>query len=215
LRGQKKTEASLPSMRIYLFQSFFVLAAYAVLMTADVVLVKHYLPDATEFAYAATLGRMVIFLPGAIVTAMFPKVASRGTTTREQFAVFLRSFSYTAIFVVVALVGCFVFSGLFARILFGIADASRELRWMIGWMALVMGFSALLNVVVQFLMAQRRFISAFPIIGFAGLYGVGSWLFHESVGQVIFVAAVCNAGALGVTLFMSLKGVSGALDETV
>ena len=196
LRGQKKSEVVLPSMRFYLAQSFFIQAAYAVLMTADVVLIKHYLPEDTEFAYAATLGRMVVFLPGAIVIAMFPKVASRGTTTNDQRSVFLHSFGYTVLFVMAAVVGCFVFSGLLTRILFGIADATGHLKSMIGLMALVMGFSALLNVVVQFLVAQRRFIPAFSIIGFAILYLAGAELFHATSWQVVTVAALCNAGAL-------------------
>ena len=205
LRGRVKSTESLPSMRFYLLQSFFIQASYAVLMTADVVLIKHYLPEDTEFAYAATLGRMVVFLPGAIVAAMFPKVASRGTTTKGQRAVFFQSFGYTAGFVAVAVVGCFAFSGLLARILFGIADAADSLKWMIGLMALVMGFSALLNVVVQFLVAQRRFVPAFSVIGFAVLYLIGALWFHAASWQVVGVAGLCNAAALLVGLAAVLR----------
>jgi len=196
LRGHPKSSAALPSMRFYLLQSFFVLAAYAVLMTADVVLVKHYLPADIEFAYAATLGRMVLFLPGAIVVAMFPKVASRGAGSREQHQVFLKSIGLTALFVAAAIVGCAVCSGLLARIVFGITDASVYLKRMIALMSLTMGFSALLNVVVQFLLAQRRFVPAFTTVGFALLYLAGAVFFHATAWQVVFVATVCNAGAL-------------------
>jgi O-antigen/teichoic acid export membrane protein len=196
LRGLGRSQLALPSMRFYLIQSFFIQAAYAVLMTADVVLVKHYLPGDTEFAYAATLGRLVVFLPGIIVTAMFPKVVSRGAGSRAQYQIFVKSLVWTAVFVLAAVLGCSVFSGLLARILFGIADAPVYLKRMIGMMSLVMGFSALLNVVLQFLLAQHRFIPAFSIVGFAGLYLAGAALFHVTAWQVITTAAVCNAGAL-------------------
>lgn len=196
LRGRERTEFTLPSMRFYLLQSFVVQVAYAVLMTADVVLVKHFLPENTEFAYAATLGRLVVFLPGAIVIAMFPKVASGGTTTAAQRSVLLRSLGYTALFVVGAVLGCWLFAGLFARIVFGIADASDYLKRMIGLMALVMGFSALLNVAVQFLLAQRRFRPAYVVIGWAVVYLVGALVFHASSWQIAVCALVCNAGAL-------------------
>ena len=196
LRGNRKSTEALPSMRVYLLQSFFIQTAYAILMTADVVLMKHYIPEDTEFAYAATLGRMVVFLPGAIVAAMFPKVASSGTMSSAQRTIFIRSFSYTASFVLLAVVGCALFPGLLARILFGITDASVYLKRMIGLMALVMGFSALLNVIIQFLVAQRRFKPAFSIVGFACLYLIGVMGFHANSGQVVAVSAGCNAGAL-------------------
>jgi len=196
LRGRERTEQPLPSMRFYLLQSFFAQVAYAVLMTADVVLVKHFLPEDAEFAYAATLGRLVVFLPGAIVVAMFPKVASGGTTTAAQRAVFLRSLGYTALFVAAAVLGCWLLAGLFARIVFGIADASDYLKRMIALMALVMGFSALLNVALQFVVAQRRFRPAYVVIGCAVLYLAGALLFHASSWQIALCALVCNAGAL-------------------
>lgn len=196
LRGTQKSSLPLPSMRFYLLQSFFIQAAYSFMMTADVVMVKHYLPDDTEFAFAATLGRMVVFLPGAIVTAMFPKVASKGAGTKEQLGVFMKSFKITAVFVVVTVGGCFLFSGILARILFGITDASLYLRRMIGVMSVVMGFSTMLNVVLQFLIAQRRFLPAFSSIVFALLYLAGTALFHSSASQIALVAGACNGGAL-------------------
>lgn len=204
LRQKGRTKAALPSMRFYLIQSFFIQAAYAVLMTADVILVKHYLPDDTEFAYAATLGRIVVFLSGAIVMAMFPKVASSGGSTDAQRAIYNRSMVYTLVFIAAAVIGCVVFPGLLSRILFGISDASVYLKRTIGWMAVVMGFSTLLNVIVQFLLAQRRFKPAAWVIVFAVLYLVGAARFHATAWQIIAVAGVCNAGAL-LTLFCLRK----------
>ena len=209
LRGHEKSQSALPSMRFYLLQSFFIQAACAVLMTADVVLVKHYLPEDTEFAYAATLGRLVVFLPGAIVTAMFPKVASTESTTARQRAVFFRSFGYTAICVGAAVAGCFLFSGLLARILFGINDASDYLEQMIGLMALVMGFSALLNVIVQFFLAQRQFKQAFITIGFAVLYLFGAPFLHSTSLQIVILAGCMNLGALIMMLLFVAKDMSG------
>ncbi len=205
LRGQQKSSSALPSMRFYLLQSFFILAAYAVLMTADVVLVKHYLPGDTEFAYAATLARMVAFLPGAIVSAMSPKVASRGAGSADQHNIFLKSFGLTALFVVAVAIGCACFPGLLVRILFGISDASVYLKRMVGLMAVVMVFSSLLNVTVQFLLAQRRFKPAFATVGFSLLYLIGVFFFHESTWQVVSLSALCNGGALFAGLALVLR----------
>lgn len=195
LRGREKSDRQLPSMRFYLLQSFFILAGCAILQTADVVLVKHYVPNDTEFAFAATLGRMVVLLPGAIVVAMFPKVASRGTISDEQRSIFLRSFGLTALFVVAAIAGCWLVPGLLLRILFGKADPSEYLRQMVGVMSVVMGLVALLNVLVQFLLAQRRFAGLAGVIVMSVIYLVGAY-FSTSTGQIIAWAGAANLGAL-------------------
>jgi hypothetical protein len=176
-----------------------------VLMTADVVLVKHYFPEDTEFAYAATLGRLVVFLPGAIVASMFPKVAAEGRGSKEQRAIFFRSFKITALLVAMAVGGCFLLSGILAHVLFGIADASSYLCRTIGLMALVMGLSALLNVIMQFFVAQRRFLSASCVLLFAVLYIVGTMFFHAETTQIILISGICNGGALLFCLAMLFK----------
>ena len=206
LHGKKESNTPLPSLRLYLLQSFFIQAAFAVLMTADVVLVKHYIPGDSEFAYAATAGRMVMLLPGVIVMSMFPKVASRGTTTVQQRTLFFRSFGYTALCSVAAVVGCFIFSGLVARIIFGITEASAHLKWMIGSMALVMGFTALLNVTVQFLLAQHRFLPAYSLVGFGLLYLLSAFFFHEAAWQIVLAQGILSFSALVVTTVSIARG---------
>jgi len=193
LRRARRTAARLPSMRYYLLQSVFIQTAYAVLMNADIVLVKHFLPEETEFAYAATLGRLVAFLPGAIVMAMFPKVASRGAGSQEQHQVFRKALLWTGLMVFGSALGCFLFAGLLARILYGIEEASGYLKGMIGVMSVVMGFSALLNVALQYLLAQRRFLAGLvPVVCAVAYVAATAWL-HASAWQIIAIAGTCNA----------------------
>jgi hypothetical protein len=192
-------------MRFFIFQSFFIQAAYAVLMTADVVLVKHFLPEDSDFAYAATLGRLTVFLPGAIVAAMFPKVASEGTVTDAQQVIFKRSLVYTAACAALAVAGCALFPGLLLRILFGIADAGEPLKRMTILMAGIMGINALLNVAVQFLLARRCFRPALVIIVAAGAYLAGCGLFHASALPIVLLAGIANSLSLAVLLFSILS----------
>jgi O-antigen/teichoic acid export membrane protein len=199
------TGERLPSMRFFIFQSFFIQAAYAVLMTADVVLVKHFLPEDSDFAYAATLGRLTVFLPGAIVAAMFPKVASEGTVTDAQQVIFKRSLVYTAACAALAVAGCALFPGLLLRILFGIADAGEPLKRMTILMAGIMGINALLNVAVQFLLARRCFRPALVIIVAAGAYLAGCGLFHASALPIVLLAGIANSLSLAVLLFSILS----------
>ncbi len=194
LHGGATTGESLPSMRFYLLQSFFIQIAFAVLMTADVVLMKHYLPENTDFAYASTLGRIVAFLPMAVTVAMFPKVASADGATAAHRKIFLRSFGFTALCVIAAAIGCLVFPRLLLHILFG--KASPEMVQLTRLMAIAMSASALLNVVVQFLLAQRRFRALFAVVLCALLYLFSVYFFHSGSRQIALTSIIFNTAAL-------------------
>ncbi len=205
LRGGSETQEPLPSMRFYLLKSFFVQIAFAVLMTADVVLVKHYLPDNTEFAYASTLGRIVAFLSMTVAVAMFPKVASESGLTTQHRRIFLHSFGYTALFVAIAVFGCLTLPRLLLRILFGIADAPDSMVLLTRLMAAAMSASALLNVTVQFLLAQRRFKASIAVVFCALLYLLAVHFFHTTSLQVAVAAGVFNVLALLAGLYLILR----------
>lgn len=201
LRRIPSGSQSLPSLRLYVIRSFIVQAAFAFLMTADVVLVKHFIPQNTEFAYAATLARLVVFLPSVIVAAMFPKVSSDGVGTDEQRGIFYRSLLYTGICVGAAVLGCGLLARLFVQLLFGIGEASSSLVMMVVVMSGVMGVTAMLNVVIQFLLAQRRFRALIPVLVAAVLYGVVVWFRHEDAFDVASAAGFANVMALAGALW--------------
>ena len=205
LRNGEKTGNPLPSMRFYLLQSFFIQLAFAVLMTADVVLVKHYLPENTEFAYASTLGRMVAWFSMAVAVAMFPKVASSGGATAQHRKIFFQSFGYTGLCVAAAAAGCFLLPRLLLRIVFGITAAPDSLILLTRLMAAAMAASALLNVVVQFMLAQRRFKALITVVFFALLYLVSVHVFHGTAQQIAAAAGISNALALLVGLWVVVR----------
>jgi O-antigen/teichoic acid export membrane protein len=205
LRNGTETGTRLPSMRFYLLQSFFIQIAFAVLMTADVVLVKHYLPENTDFAYASTLGRIVAFLPMAVAMAMFPKVASSGGTTAKHRRIFFHSFIYTALCVAAAAIACFAAPRLLLHLLFGIQNASDSMVFLTRLMAAAMSASALLNVVVQFLLAQRRFRASFAVMICALLYLLSVCFFHIDAWQIAVSSGILNVVALLAGLFAVLR----------
>ena len=196
---------ALPSMRFYLLQSFFIQTAYAILMNADVILVKHFLPEETEFAYAATLGRTVAFIPSAIAVAMFPKVAAENNSTAEHRRVFMQSFFYTALLVFAAVACCLIVPKLLLFILFGIRNASGSVILLTRLMAVAMAFSALLNVVVQFLLAQRRFFKAWLIVFFCISYLFGVSFLHSSAMYIALFAFIFNFISLIALLVTIIK----------
>ncbi len=193
LRAQRRSTRPLPHLRGFLGYSFLAQLSFAVLMTADVILVKHFVPLDTEFAYAATLGRMVVFLPGAIVASMLPKVSTRGAGSKEQEQIFSTALRWTFVFVATSVIGVWLLAGPLAHLLFGIQDASPYLTRMMGVMATVMGLTAVLNVILNYHLAQRRFHRTWPLIVCAGGYLAASFLFHDTAWPIVIAAAVANA----------------------
>ena len=189
----------LPSFRLYLLQCFFIQISIAVLMTGDVVMVKHYLPDEMDFAYAATLGRTIAFMALSVAAAMFPKVVSSGGFTTQHRALYLRSQLYTSGFVGISLILCMLFPAHIHRLLFGIVEPSSGLLTLTRWMAVVMAIATLLNINVNLLLAQRRFKSLYFVVASALVYLLVVHLYHPSAVAIVMVCGVSNLVALVVT----------------
>lgn len=199
-KSRESDGSAVPSMRFYLLQCFFIQASVAVLMTGDVVLVKHFLPDNTDFAYAATLGRMVAFMAAAVAMAMFPKVSSEGgALTRKHRKIYFRSQLYTGGLIAASLVICTLFPEILLRFIFKITQPSVEMVSYTRWMAVVMAIATLLNINVFLLMAQRRFRLLSIAVASALLYLVGVYFHHGSAYHIIAFAGIANLVALVVT----------------
>lgn len=194
----------LPSFRLYLAQCFFIQFGMALLMNGDIVFVKHFLPEETDFAKAATLSRMVVFLTIAVRTAMFPKVASTGEYTRKHRRTYLRGVAYTSIFLAGSFFFCFFFPHFLLRFILNVAEPSPDLVSQTRWMAVVMGVSVLLGVNGSLLLAQRRFKAASIVVVSAILYYVGVQFFHGSALAIVAVSGGANLLGLAVTTWCIL-----------
>ncbi|VGO12274.1 Polyprenol monophosphomannose synthase [Pontiella desulfatans] len=195
----------LPSFRLYLFQCFFIQFGMALLMNGDVVFVKHFLPAETDFAKAATLGRMVVFLTASVTMAMFPKVSSSGEFTKEHRRIYLRGVAYTSFFLTGSFLFCVFFPRFLLGFLFRVLEPSPDLIAQTRWMAVVMGISVLLGINSSLLLAQRRFKAAAIVVVSALLYYGGVQLFHGNSFEIIAVAGGANMLGLVVTTWFILK----------
>jgi len=205
LRGTTGSAESLPSMKLYLAQSLVIQAGYAVLMTADVVLVNHYFPNETGFSYAATLGRLVASVAVAVGMAMFPKVVTSGKETDQHKKLFMRSIVYSLFCTIPALLVCFLIPEFLLRFIFGVKDVSDSMVLFVRMMAFVMAFASVLNIVVQYAIAQRNFRAVVPVVVFACIYlGFTFWC-HGTIMQIIVTALCCNLMALGASLLLLSK----------
>ncbi len=207
LRNKDAGQGSVPSLRLYLAQCFLIQVSAAILMTGDVVLVKHYLPENTDFAYAATLGRMVAFMAASVAMAMFPKVSSAQSFTAEHRRIYLRSQLYTAGLVGASLFLCILVPGPMLHILFPKAGTGPEILSWTRWMAVAMAAATLLNINVFLLLAQRCFKQLAVVVACGLAYLAGVHWFHASVYHVIGFSLATNVAALLATTAVIVAGV--------
>ena len=180
----------------YSWQFFLAMAGYSAMATADVVLVKRFFdPEfAGAFAKSVVLARMVFFLPQPIATALFPKVVSKGESSLSSRQMLLKAFGLVFLVVGAAGAACLVLAPWLLRWVAGTADPDA-----VGWfrgMVLALSPLALITVLINYELAQRRFAVMVPLMVCATGYVAAGSIWHGSVWQII--------GALGVSSLVAL-----------
>jgi O-antigen/teichoic acid export membrane protein len=193
----------------YFVRSLWLLAGFAVLMNADMILVKHFFdPDqAGQFAQAATIGRSIIFLPMPIALAMFPKVISMGATSQSS-----RRTLVLALGMVVALIGAAALAvslwpWLPLRVMYNVKAPTPEQLHLVRCVIWAMAPLGLVYLLMNFELAQHRFSAMPGLLILAWCYVTGVGFLHASLLQVVGVLALVSvlAAALFAVLFFSAR----------
>ena len=202
LRGAGRAEAPV-GVATYFLQSMLLLAGYGVLMNSDVMLVRHFHPDAAGFfAQAATIGRSVIFLPMPIAMALFPKVISSGASSTSSRDTLGRALLMTVGLIGAAVIMVWLLPWLPLRVLYGVQDPSPELIQLVRWVCLAMSPLGLTYVLLHFEMAQHRFSAVPWLLACAVGYVGGVAFFHTSVLNIV---AIMGSAALASTLIFLVQ----------
>lgn len=180
----------------YFIRSLLVLGGFAVLMNADIALVKRYF-DAEQaglFAKCATMARMIVFLPLPIAGAMFPKVVSMGQASAADRRILWKAIGYTTL----VIAGAALFFTLTApwiwRFFTG-ADADAELVLLLRWMMWALAPLGLTSLLVNYELAQHRFRLAYITIPLAILYVIGVGYHHAALRDVIAILATVSVAS--------------------
>ena len=208
-----QTTAVLPETRPYLLRSCIVFACFAILMYGNMVLVRHFLPEqAGPFAYAATIGRSVIFLPMPVSIALFPKVASSGGMTRLDFESLLRGVLYGSCLLILAAGVCVLLPELALSVLFGISNPDPVQIRLVRMVVLAMSPLGLGYLLTNFELAQGRLSMVSWSVLLAVLYLIGIYLWHDTVWQITAVMAASNGSYLLMLCWLLPRPPHGRMD---
>lgn len=181
----------------YFLLSLAVLIGYAVLMNADVALVKVFFDpeQAGVFAQAATIGRSIVFLPVPVAAVMFPKVVSAGLSTAGDRRVMLKALLFTAALIGLAGFVCTVWTPLVWWVFTGAWEDPAGIALVRGliWALSPLGLTFLL---MNFELAQRRFLAPLLLLVLAGIYVVGVGVWHDRFSQVLTIMACVNVASM-------------------
>jgi O-antigen/teichoic acid export membrane protein len=178
------------------------LLAITCLSTDDLVAAKAVFPshEAGLYGGASLIGRVILYLPAAIVTVLLPKVSAGVSAARGTGGIFARSVFATAAFCVTATLIYAIAPHLIVRIAFGSSyEGAASLLWMFG---VAMTLYAVLNVLLFYRLGHGETQTCWLLLAggivqalvYAGLHSSPRELLTVSIatGGILLLASVAG-----------------------
>jgi O-antigen/teichoic acid export membrane protein len=163
---------------------------------ADVVLIKHYFTsqEAGLYASAAIMGKAVMYIPSAIVMALYPMVAANKAAGRSSRSILSKALCLTFLISGFGSIILFLFAEYLMGNLFGPRYlAAAPITAIFGFVMLPM---ALLLLLMNFLIAQgeTRFVCLLAMTTILELAGIH--FYRENLHEILYVIMAAGYLAL-------------------
>jgi O-antigen/teichoic acid export membrane protein len=198
-----KKEFEVHSLHAYAWPVFLAVLCFATLTNLDVTLAKHFLSpyDAGNYATVSLLGKIVFFLPGGIVIAMFPKTSELFESRVSPAPVMIKAVLFTLISAgfVVAIYGLFPD----ALVAFLFKDKYPLVAPHLFRYGLAMLFLTLANVLMSYFLSLNQTKVAWAVTIAVTVQLALMFAFHDSIEQIVNVVLVSAAfGLVLMSLFL-------------
>lgn len=193
----------------YFLFSVVALFSFSVLMNWDVVLVKIFFPEEADYgtySQASTIARTLIFICQPITLALFPKVVSRGESSRTHFVTLCKGLVLSSALIATSVVLCMVLPKIPLLVLYGEGDPSQQTIQLLRGVVVAMAPLGITMMLTNFELAQRRFRVLLPLLFCAAILIGGIALFHDSLFDVIKVLSVASYLSIAATVTLVLQG---------
>jgi O-antigen/teichoic acid export membrane protein len=191
LKGQEMFNFALPV--------FFSTLAFTSLSSSDVVLVRHFFPGEQSGFYGAlsTLGKIILFLSGPIISVMFPLVSERHANGGNYKRLLFASIGLVGIICLVMTGIYFFVPSLVVRLFFG--KAFLPIVSYLGLFGIFLSLYSLSFLFINFYLSIKKIkVVIMPVMA-AVFQVIFIWFFHQTLWQVIWI----SLGILAL-LFVSL-----------
>jgi O-antigen/teichoic acid export membrane protein len=158
------------------------------LVAAKVVYSGH---EAGLYGSASLVGRVILYLPVAIVTVMLPIVSARASVSQSTVRIFTRSFLATAAFCLLATAVYAAAPHTIMQVVFGSKYVgSSSLLWMFG---IAMTIYALLNVLLTYRIGHGETATCWLLLAGAGVQALAYIGLHSSPRQLLATSIATGA----------------------
>ncbi|HDY66916.1 MAG TPA: hypothetical protein ENH85_03875 [Candidatus Scalindua sp.] len=189
---REKTNEKVDFKEIYQYSAPVTLAllCFVILTNVDAVLVKHFFSpiEAGNYSAAAMVGRIILFLPMAVVIVMFPKASELYAQKKDSSIILKKSLLYVAFLAGGATLVFFLFPRLPLWLLWG--NRFQTSTPLVGKFALAMTFFGLVNILFFYQLSIHRFRFLYLACAFTLLQIIAITLFHKTLSQVVWILVV-------------------------
>lgn len=189
-KNEKKFNFS--ELYVYSFPTMLAMFCFSVPANIDVILAKHFFDPNTAGIYTAAtvLGKIILFVPGAIAIVMFPKISRLHAEKKDTNYVLTISLVYTGLLSAIMAIGYWFFPNYAIRIPYGIEylDAIPVLR-LYGF---AMFFFSLTVVIMRYALAVNHVKYVYLLLVFT-LAEIGLlYLFHDTILMMAEILLIVN-----------------------
>lgn len=172
--------------------------AFVAMTQLDIVLVNWYFPSelAGQYAAASILGKVILYLPGGLALALYPRVAENHASNIGSAKILLQTLAVASVVCILAAAFYGIFGPQIIDIFYGSSyeGAGQILRWY----GLAIYPLTLVMVLENFLIAKGRVIFAWLFLAAAPFQVLAIYLWHEDLNSILIIL-----GASGVLLLIS------------
>jgi len=166
---------------------------FMALTSMDVILVKHYFQPvmAGYYSIAQMVGKIILFLPGAISIVMFPRVSGLNAKGKPTLHILNKSLLYVGILCGTGIVASLLFPEYILRILTG--QFYIECLPLVKLFAIAMGLYALVTILIFYHLSIHNIKFAYPLVFLTALQALLIGLFHNSLSHVLYILIIIAA----------------------
>ena len=203
--GVKKIALDYKGFFFYLFPVAVSTLCYMTLVSSDMIMVKYYFSpgDAGIYSLAQMVGKIFLFLPGAISIVMFPRISGLHAKNMDTTVTLKKSLLYAAVLCVTAAVFYNIFPNFVLKILTGKTGAGPVLLGRL--FSFSMSLFALLYVYISYFLSKKdmRFIGWLALFSVLQIGAIN--LFHRNLIQVQLALSINAFLLLGIHLLLYCK----------
>ena len=193
----------------YFWPALIAFGVITVYMYFDTVLARYVFDPykAGLYIQAGSIARIVAFIAGTILTAMFPKVVNAISKKKDCRLLFVRSMALSLVIVASISLFCCVFPSFLAKIIF--KTSSAELDQLIRYSVVAFLPVPLFNLLLFFLMARRVFRFLIFELVICSIYILVLLINQPTVNQMLLAIGAFSLVAFLVALYYSFSSLSG------